>query len=95
MGAVVRATFKGNVEHYLRERHLRHGLLALVLVPRGGQARGVIDEGSARSERVLRMTPARPAGDSARLTGLPRDDWRTKLAPRDTGFAWGYPPRAS
>ncbi|MGZ6589632.1 MAG: glycoside hydrolase family 30 protein [Solirubrobacteraceae bacterium] len=63
LGAVVRVTFQGDVEHYLGERHLSHALLALVLVPPGGgQPRGLIDEGSARFERVLRMTPARPAG---------------------------------
>ena len=63
VGAVVRVTFQGNVEHYLGERHLSHALVALVLVPAGGGLpTGVIDEGSARFERVLRMTSARPAG---------------------------------
>ncbi|MBV9047678.1 MAG: hypothetical protein JOY58_05390, partial [Solirubrobacterales bacterium] len=63
VGAVVRVTFQGNVEHYLGERHLRHALLALVLVPAGGGLpTGVIDEGSARFERVRLMTSARPAG---------------------------------
>ena len=63
LGAVVRVTFQGNAQRYLGERHLSHALLALVLVPAGrGQPKVVIDEGSTRFERVLRMTSGRPAG---------------------------------
>jgi glucosylceramidase len=63
LGAVVRATFQGNAEHYLGERDLSRALLAVVLVPGGGGLpMGVIDEGSAGFERVLRMTSVRPAG---------------------------------
>ena len=63
LGAVVRVTFQGDVGHFLGEGNLSHAVLALVLVPAGGGLpMGVIDEGSARFERVLRITSARPAG---------------------------------
>ena len=61
LGVVARVAFQGNVAHYLGTRHLSDALLALILVPAGGgQPSGVIDQGSARFERVLRVTPARP-----------------------------------
>ena len=62
LGAFVGVTFRGDVEHYLGQGHLSSGLLALALVPEGGQPVGLVDEGAGRSERVLRFTSARPAG---------------------------------
>jgi glucosylceramidase len=63
LGAVVRATFQGNVAHFLGTGHLSGAVVALVLVPAGGgQPSGLIDEGSARFERVTRIMLARPAG---------------------------------
>jgi glucosylceramidase len=62
LGAFVSVTFRGDVERYLGQGHLSSGLLALALVPEGGQPVGLVDEGAGRSERVLRFTSARPAG---------------------------------
>jgi len=62
LGVVVRVTFLGNAERYFGRGALKHAVLALVLEPSSGRPTGLVDEGSAMSERVLRMTPARPVG---------------------------------
>ena len=47
LGLVVTVTFRGDVERYLGQGHLKHGLLALVLVPRfsARSPTGLVDEG--------------------------------------------------
>ena len=63
LGVFVRVTFQGDIERYLGQGHLRRGLLALALMPAaGGEPAGLVDSGSGSAERVLRFTPARPAG---------------------------------
>ncbi len=47
LGLIVTARFKGNIERYLGQGHLRHGLLALVLVPSSSSqpSNGLLDQG--------------------------------------------------
>ncbi len=63
VGTFVRVTFKGDVERYLGQGHLRSGRLALVLIPtHGSQLSGLVDQGQGAAERVLPFTAARTAG---------------------------------
>jgi len=47
LGLIVTATFEGDIEHYLGQRDLTNGLVALVLVPKtkGTRPGGLVDEG--------------------------------------------------
>jgi glucosylceramidase len=60
LGAAVQITFRGDTARYLGRGHLKHGVIALVMLPPGGGPPiGLVD---ISGRAVLRMAAARPAG---------------------------------